>query len=197
MSSFFDIIASTIVFGVLALTVARVQTNINSTMYENQYNVVTQTNAVELARQIEWDFSKIGHHVTGQKILWADSAGIRFFADLENNSVINDVTYFAGDTSQVQGVKNPDEFPLFRRSGVKTVQQNWGLTYLRISYYDSLYQEIQTPITVLSQLRRIKAIDVAFRIESSEPVYSLYDTTWAAVTWEKTIVPRNLDNLNY
>jgi hypothetical protein len=38
---------------------------------------------------------------------------------------------------------------------------------------------------------------VAFRIESSEPVYSLYDTTWAAVTWEKTIVPRNLDNLNY
>jgi hypothetical protein len=197
MSSFFDIIASTIVFGVLALTVARVQTNINSTMYENQYNVVTQTNAVELARQIEWDFSKIGHHVAGQKILWADSAGIRFFADLENNSVINDVTYFAGDTSQVQGVKNPDEFPLFRRSGVKTVQQNWGLTYLRISYYDSLYQEIQTPITVLSQLRRIKAINVAFRIESSEPVYSLYDTTWAAVTWEKTIVPRNLDNLNY
>jgi hypothetical protein len=197
MSSFFDIIASTIVFGVLTLTVARVQTNMNSTMYENQFNVVTQTNAVELARQFEWDFLKIGHHVSGQKILWADSTGIRFLADLQNNSVVNDVTYYAGDTSQVVRIKNPKHFPLFRRSGVKTVQQNWGLTYLRITYYDGSYQKIQTPITTLSRLQKIKAIDVAFRIESSEPVYSLYDTTRAAVAWEKTIVPRNLDNLNY
>jgi len=197
MSSFFDIVASTIVFGVLVLTVARVQANINSTMYENQYNVVTQTNAVELARQIEWDFSKIGHHATGQKILWADSTGIRFYADLRNNSVVNDISYYAGDTSQVHGIKNPDHFPLFRRSGLTTVQQNWGLTYFRITYYDSAYQKIQTPITTLSRLQTIKAIDVSFRIESAEPVYSLYDTTWAAVTWEKMIVPRNLDNLNY
>jgi hypothetical protein len=197
MSSFFDVIASTIVFGILALTVARVQTNINSTMYENQYNLVTQTNAVELARQVEWDFSKIGHHVTGQKILWADSTGLRFYADLRNNSAINDVTYFCGDTSDVQGVKNPNSFPLFRRSGLSTVKQNWGLTYFRITYYDSAYQRIPTPITTLERLRKIKAIDVAFKIESSEPVYSVSDTTWAAVTWEKTIVPRNLDNLNY
>ena len=197
MSTFFDVIASTIVFGILALTVARVQNNINATMYENQFNFVTQTNAVELARQIEWDFSKIGHHVTGQKILWADSTGLRFYADLRNNSVINDITYLCGDTSALHGAKNPNSFPLYRRSGLQTVQQNWGLTYFRITYFDSAYQKIQTPITTLARIQAIKAIDVAFKIESSEPVYSASDTTWAAVTWEKTIVPRNLDNLNY
>jgi hypothetical protein len=197
MSSFLDIIMSTILFGILALTVARVQSNINSSMCQNQFSVVTQTNAVELARQIESDFAKIGHRVSGQKILWADSTGIRFLADLTNKSVVNDVRYLAGDTSHVKGTSNTGDFPLFRRVGSQTVQQNWGLTYFRITYYDSVYNRIPTPITTPGQIERIRAINVGFRIESPEPVYSYYDTTWAAVTWEKTIIPRNLNNLNY
>ncbi len=73
MSSIIDMITATVIFGVLALTVARVQSNINVSSYQNQYNVIVQTNAVELARQIEWDFTKIGHRVSGQKIVLADS----------------------------------------------------------------------------------------------------------------------------
>ena len=87
MSSIMDMITAAVIFGVLTLTVARVQSNINISAYQNQYNVIVQTNAVELARQIEWDFTKIGHRASGQKILMADSTQIRFVANLDNATV--------------------------------------------------------------------------------------------------------------
>ena len=196
-SSLIDTVTSTVIFGVLALTVGRVQTNINATMYENQNDVVTQTNAVEFARQIEWDFAKIGHHESGQKVLLADSTEIRFKADLNNKLVVNTVQYVIGDTSQCAMTKNRDDFPIFRTQDGKAVKQNWGLTYFKITYYDNAEKKLSTPITSAVDLAKIHSINVAFRLESAEPVVTMQGTTWAAVTWRKTIIPRNLGNLNY
>ncbi len=196
-SSIIDMISSTMIFGVLALTIARVQVNINVSMYENQHNVVTQTNAVELARQIEWDFTKAGYQVTGEKVLIADSTQIQFMADLADKQVVNTLLYVIGDTSQCSMTKNKNDFPLFRTQDGRTVKQNWGLTYFRLTYYDVTNRKIPTPITNTTELKRIHSINVSFRLESPEPVVSLRDTVWAAVTWEKTIVPRNLIGLTY
>jgi hypothetical protein len=77
------------------------------------------------------------------------------------------------------------------------VQQNWGLTSMKLSYYDAANAEIPAPITGASELAKIHAISVSFRLQSAEPVIWLQDTTWAEVTWEKTIVPRNLGDLAY
>lgn len=197
MSSFIDLITSVVVFGILAVTVARIQSNINVTMYQNQFNVVVQTNAVELARQVEWDFAKIGHHVTGQKILYAGASEIRYYADIDNDNTIHAIRYFTGDTSQCRSTLNANDFPLFRIQDGKSVQQNWGLTAMKFSYYDDANAEMPTPVTAVSDLARIHSITVSFRLQSSEPVVSLQDTSWAEVTWEKTIVPRNLGDLTY
>jgi hypothetical protein len=197
MSSFIDLITSAIVFGVLALTVARVQSNINATMYQNQFNVVVQTNAVELARQIEWDFAKIGHHATGPKILFADSTEIRYNADIDNNHIVHSIRYFVGDTSQCLNTANSNDFPLFRVQDGSAVSQNWGLTSFRITYYDDANVQIPTPITNSDLLATIHSVKVAFRLESPEPVVSSADTSWAGVAWEKNIVPRNLGDLTY
>jgi hypothetical protein len=197
MSSIIDMITSAVVFGILALTVARVQSNINATMYQNQFNVVVQTNAVELARQVEWDFAKIGHHVSGHKILLADSTEIRYSADIDNKNVVNAIRYFVGDTSQCPKTTNRNDFPLFRTQDGSTVTQNWGLTSFKITYYDDANVQIPTPITNATALASIHSVKVAFRLESAEPVVSLQDTSWAAVTWEKNIVPRNLGDLTY
>jgi hypothetical protein len=196
-STLVDMITSTVIFGVLALTVARVQANINVTMFENQHNVVTQTNSVELARQIEWDFAKIGHHVAGQKITVADSTEIRFLADLENKHVTNSVRYYVGDTSQCSMTLNKRDFPMYRVQDGRTVVQNWGLTGLRFTYYDNSDQRIPTPIIGATNLANVRSIKVAFQLESAEPVVNMQDSVWAMVTWEKTIIPRNLGSLNY
>jgi hypothetical protein len=198
MSSLIDLVTSAVIFGILTLTIARVQSNINATVYENQFSYVTQTNSVELARQIEWDFAKIGHHVmTGSKILSADSTEIQFRADLTNTGAINIVRYTVGDTSGSLQTMNKRDYPLFREQDGAMVQQNWGLTYFKIRYYDADNQQIPPPITGSSDLARIHSINVVFLLESPEPVVTMSDTTWSGVAWEKSIVPRNLGNLNY
>ena len=192
-----DMITATLIFGVLALTAARVQANINLTMYENQYNVVTQTNAVELARQIESDFTKIGYHMSGQKIFAADSTRIQFTADLMNAKATNTLIYSVGNPSQCAMTDNKNDFPLFRSQDAKIVTQNWGLTYFKLTYYDSTNRKIATPITGTANLARIHAICASFRLESPDPVIDGKDTVWSAVTWKKTIIPRNLGDLSY
>jgi hypothetical protein len=77
------------------------------------------------------------------------------------------------------------------------VKQNWGLTSFRITYFDNMEQKIPTPITVAVDLAKIHSIKIAFQLEGADPTISVTDTVWAMVTWEKTIIPRNLGSLNY
>ncbi len=186
-----------LMFAVLVVSVARVQLNLNSTVSQNTFSVTTQESCVALARQIEYDFLKIGLHVSGQKIFYADSTKIAFKGDLTYSGIPDSVVYSVGTTSQDSYSLNPNDFPLFRNLNGTTIQQNWGLTSLKISYFDSLSHLIPTPITTTANCNLIRGINVRLRVESPAPVYSYYDTTWSAVTWEKLLLPRNLWQLNY
>ncbi len=197
MSIMLDYIASMLMFAVLAVSVARIQLNLNSTVSQNTFSITTQENCVALARQIEYDFLKIGLHVSGQKIFYADSVKIAFKGDLLNRGIPDSVVYSAGTTSQNSTSENPRDFPLFRKLNGTTVKQNWGLTNLRITYFDSLSHLIPVPITTTATCNLIRGINVRLRVESPAPIYTYYDTTWSAVAWEKLLLPRNLWQLNY
>jgi len=192
-----DYIASVIVFGVLILTVGRVQTNLNSTMYQNTYTLTTQRNAVDLARQIESDFLKIGHRVRGAKISYADTSRITFRGDLMNDWDTVVVDYLAGAKTQSSQTANPNDFPLFRTVKGVSITQQWGLTRFYLQYLDSVNRLISTPITVSDSLRRIRSIDVQFTVESPSGVITTTDTLWAGVNWRKLIFPRNLNKIDY
>ncbi len=197
MGAILDYIASAIIFGVLVLSVGRIQTNVNATMYQNTFNVIVQQNAVDLARQIEFDFLKMGYHVFGQKVGAASSSGVTFRAAFQDNYDTVAVQYSVGTTSQMSQTANPYDFPLFRRERATTVQQNWGLTSFRIAYYDSVDAVLSTPIVGADSLNLIRAVNVRFVIQSPEPVIGPNgDSTWASVTWQKLMYPRNLGKLN-
>ncbi len=197
MSIMLDYIASMLMFAVIAFSVARVQLNLNSTVSQNTFSVTTQENCVALARQIEYDFLKIGLHVAGQKIFYADSTRIAFKGDLTNCGVPDSVVYSVGTTAQASNSLNPRDFPMFRTLNGTTVTQNWGLTSLKITYFDSLSHVISTPITTTANCNLIRGINVRLRVESPAPVYTFYDTSWSAVTWDKLLLARNLWQLNY
>jgi hypothetical protein len=196
MGAILDYITSVVIFGVLLLTVARVQTNLQSTLGQSTFNLTTQRSGVELARQIEYDFLKIGHRVNGLKIGVADSTRITFRSDLENNHNVLTVAYRAGTPSEATYSMNPDDFPLYRAINGVAVRQNFGLTSFRIWYFDSLYNQMTTPITVVDSLRKIKSIRVRFTVTSQDPITDGIDTVWSAITWEKHIIPRNLAKLD-
>ena len=197
MNIMLDYIASMLIFGILILTIARVQSNINTTLYLNTQSIITQGNATSLARQIEWDFLKIGHRVPGQKIIYADSTRLRFRSDLENRHIIDDVRYRILSTSELSATFNPRDFPLERETGSGTIKQNFGLVEFKLHYIDSLFRPIPMPITTESACAQIKGIYVSFRVEAPEPTVTAVDTQWAAISWQKLLFPRNLNSLYY
>jgi hypothetical protein len=197
MSNIMDIVVSTFIFGILALTIGRVQMNINTTKAQNQFSYVVQSNSVELAHIIEHDFAKIGFHVTGQKITFADSTSITFMSDLDNSSVVIPVRYSIGTPEELTSTSNPRDFPFRRTVNGSTTSINFGLTLFKLKYYNSANELIPTPITAAAQLNNIRGIRIFFDVQSMDIIPSDGDSTWQAVSWEKTILPRNLANLNY
>ena len=192
-----DYIASAMIFGVLVLAVARVQTNINATLFQNTFTVTTQQNAVELARQIEFDFLKIGHHVRGQRITYAGEQRLEYRADETNSMDTVVYRYVAGTILQNTETPNPQDFPLFRVQDGNVLQQNFGLVDFHISYFDSVNVQIGVPAILADTLAKIRGIIVRFTAASPEPVLTPDgDTTYSVVTWQKLMFPRNLNQLN-
>jgi hypothetical protein len=167
-------------------------------MYQNTFSVIVQQNAVELARQIEWDFLKMGYHVQGQRIFGAAERGIRYRAALNSGS--DDtvmVQYLAGTILQSAQTANPRDFPLYRTEDGTTIKQDWGLVDFVISYFDSADGALSVPRFSADSTDKIKAIDVRFTIASPEPVIGTYgDSSWSMVTWQKRMYPRNLNQVN-
>lgn len=196
MTTIFDHITSSVLAGILALTVARVQININSMIATNQHSVSTQSMAVELARQLEFDLSKIGYNVTGSKLLAADSTMLQFRADVDHDGSPSIIQYRLGQPWECGNTANPKDMPLYRSTGFSWVKQHQGLTQFRFAYYDSAFQRMPAPGTESASLAKVRAIKASFVLQSADPAYSFFDTTWAEVHWEKMILPRNLNNLN-
>lgn len=186
-----DMVGSAIIFGVLILTVARVQGNLNSTMYQNTFNINTQTTAVNVARQMEFDFAKAGYRVTGNKIFVADTDRVAFKGALSYGGTADSISYTIGDwdTNSV----NARDRSLVRYSRISgTLKQRIGLTNLSFMYFDTLNNIMTTPVSGSTNLNSIRGINVKLRLESLEPTDASDTTSYFAVNWEKLIYPRNL-----
>ena len=194
MATMLDMVGSIVIFGILAVTIARVQVNIQNAMYENSASLIAQSNATQLARQLEFDLTKIGYGVPSgqQKILNADTAEISFKADLQNNKTLHTVRYTTGTVSEATATINPTDFPLKRNDNSGEIVQQWGLVRFRFWYYDSIHTMITTPVTTASELARIYSINTLFVVEAREPGSITVDTTYYSITWEKLTYPRNL-----
>lgn len=198
MGGMLDIVGSAIIFGVLLLTVARVQENLNTTMYQNTYNLITQTTAINIARQMEYDFTKIGYRVTGQRISRADTTAIAFNGAMTYGGVVDSIAYTLGEDDATS--TNPRDYVLNRYSRLSgiTIPQRIGLSVFYLTYFDTTNAEITQPITTVAQLNAIRSINVRMRFESRDPLPQVgADTSvYFAVNWEKLIYARNLGGLN-
>jgi hypothetical protein len=193
MSIILDIIAAAVIGGIMLISIFSMMGNINQANFEKTLSTNVQGNILTLARIMESDFLKIGYHIKNDAIQSADSTGIAFKSDLQNNGSVATVQYLLG--SSVTTTKNPNDRIIIRQVGGQAINANVGLTYLQIAYFDTLGRQIQCPISTKARLDSIKAIRLKIRLESSEPVYSFVSNvaTYQSVYWEKTIYPKNLN----
>ncbi len=194
MSIILDIIAATIIGGIMLISIFSMMGNINQANFEKTLSTNVQGNIITLARIMESDILKIGYHTKTDAIQSADSTNIAFKSDLTNSGTVVSVQYSLGDT--VSSTRNANDRMLIRQAtGQQTINANVGMTYLRFAYFDTLGRELQYPLNTKARLDSIKAIRIKIRLESSEPVYSSLSNiaAYQNVYWEKTIYPKNLN----
>ncbi|MGH2567070.1 MAG: hypothetical protein ACRDGA_01940 [Bacteroidota bacterium] len=198
-STMLDFISSMIIFAVLMLTVGRVQVNLNSTLYYNTINYMTQNYALELSKIVEFDFHKMGYGVTGAtaKIDTADTNRITFKYHLQNSATERQITYRldAGDADS----ENPRDSVLYRiekigAASAVSVPYRMGVTAFRLRYYKSNFTELSTPVDATYR-DSIHSIQVHFRVESPEPIIMPDVTQYISIFWEKLIYPRNISSI--
>jgi hypothetical protein len=197
MSTIMDFIIASCIFGILALTVARTQVNLNSSLAENTFTVITQGNAVRLAQQIEFDFLKMGYKVRGPIITQADTSTFCFRIGYMDGASLDTplITYSVGTKAQANGTSNINDFPVFRQSNSSAaVRQDLGVTKFYLRYYDENNSKINTPISG-SNLAKIRSIFVQLTTESPSPIISSVDTVTPTINWQKLMYPRNLGKI--
>lgn len=89
-----DMIGSFIIGGLLLLAIMGLFLMMNSSSHSNTFSHIQQMTATEFGSVLEYDLNKVGYRVqSGNKIVSFDSTGISFFADLNNDGVMDSVTY--------------------------------------------------------------------------------------------------------
>ena len=154
-----------IIGGLLMLNILALNLNLSRSRYELTSGSVSQRAADELIAVVCDDFSKIGHHVTGEEpIKLFDSTRITFLADLGDDGSIDRVEYSLSDTTAPAQTSNPRDRFLYRV--VNSAPQQGialGVVTFRLFGYDDRGNETAAVDT-------IRTIEILLEVEATDPI---------------------------
>jgi hypothetical protein len=191
MNSLIGTLGATVISGYLILMMIHFNTNVSSANFEILNSNISQEDAIETGKVLEFDLYKIGFKVTGEKIQIADSLEIKYFADFNNDDVIDSIRYYVGNTSELNHTSNPDDRPLYRKVNANPANAIGAATDFNFAYLDSTGSQISyASLSNASVREKIKSLRILVGIEAAEPVNSVYH----GVDFFRIIRPKNLIN---
>jgi hypothetical protein len=189
MSDWLDVVGSIVIGGIVILILANVNLSISAAASENLFSGIVQRGLTSAVDLIEYDFYKIGYRSSGNKIEIADSNEIKFYSDIDNDGVSDELHYFLGDAESLTGTSNPNDFLLTREKNEETPAASIPVVDFRLTYFDSLGQKIDyNLLSSQSERDKIKTLRIKMKCESADMI----DDHYEAVEWEKTIKPKNI-----
>ena len=193
MGDMLDIISSTLIAGMLLLSVLKMNSTLSSTDSDTNVEVITQENATTIANTVAYDFYKIGYKAS-PGIIFADTSAITFLAQMDNDGIVDTIRYWLSNTVSTPLV-NPNWRTLYRIKNSEPIRgASLGVTSFNLAYYDSAGTSISIPAGGTSSqsiLSKIKSIQVTILFQSATLVGSSYAKTY----WEVFITPKNLQTL--
>ncbi len=119
MSEWLDVAGSFVIGEIVILIFANLNLSISAAASDNLFSGTVQRGLTSAVDLIEYDFYKIGYRNSGNKIEIADSNEIRFYSDIDNDGVSDELHYFLGDAESFTETSNPNDFLLTREKNEK------------------------------------------------------------------------------
>ena len=194
MSVMLDLIGSVVIATFVILMGLRLNQSISGSSDASKADLNVQESLVDIVRNIEYDFRKIGYNVPDPQaaIVIADSNRIRFLADMNRDGSIDTVTWWV--TSAIGGFPNPNIRKVYRQvNNQPAVGAALGVTQFSLKY---LNQDGGTA----AFLSQIWIIEMTLKVESPYKVQdqiitdqSYQDMGYAAAFWRQTrLASRNI-----
>ena len=185
MAVWLDVIGSFIFGTLLLLNVLRMNADVSAHAALKTLAFTTHNSAAAIAEIVEDDLRKAGMGVGGTAFLLADSAQVRFLADLGMDGIVDTVYYYAGNTTEASATVNPGDRFLYRDlSGQAAQVVGGGVTDFSLSYFGAAGDSLALPVT----LANVRQIRLDFTVESASP----QDTTYAETFMQLRLFPKNL-----
>lgn len=189
MQQIIEILGANVIGGLIMLIGLNLNIQINSAVrniFENTYQIRSAVTSFEV---IDYDVSKAGNNVTGEKIVQADSNALKFKADINNTGVVSTVYYYTSSDSVMNQTKNPHDKQLLRKIDNNDANVVGVVTRLNFVYYDSIGNKIlYSSLSSSASRAKIRNIRIYVRSESADPVDGIY----IPVEWRSKFRPTNL-----
>ncbi len=174
MGTMIDLVASIIIGGMMVGIMLKLNGNATQNVYINSGEVVCQQNLVVQAQILETDFRRIGYcsdytniQDVSKSILLADTASIRFVADIDQNGKMDTIYYYLGPASALSATANPRDKILYRVvNNITPTGSDAGITRFYLVYYDFNGDTIHCPVTA-TNLPLITDIELNMNIENT------------------------------
>jgi len=199
-SSLIDILGSTLIGGILLITLFRLNESGIENTYNNSGELTSQQNITTIVQILENDFRKIGYCKNWTKIpkpnesiILADSNKIKFLTDIlpdgNPDGNVDTLYYYMGSTNELLSTPNPRDRYLYRViNGQTPIQVNLGVTQFSLMYLGALGDTLTFPITTPGAISSLQ-IDVS--VEN----ISAYDNIYSTVFWRQIrLSAQNLRN---
>jgi hypothetical protein len=191
-----DILGATVVGGLLLLILLKMHGAVagNSIIFGSDRSL--QRSLAETALVIENDFRKMGYcedpyKLTEgmQRILFADSASISFYTDVNRDGNLDVMSYYLGDTTELASTPNPRDRILYRQINALTpFMVSTNVTALKLEYFDVFGNLLPSPVTTPDEIAQLR---ISFKVEDAEA----YDTLYSQAYWQQVrLTSKNLRN---
>ncbi|SMO85252.1 hypothetical protein [Fodinibius sediminis] len=178
-----SLISSFAIGSVLMLSLVKVNLSLVESSMDSMNDQIAKVNIDNISTVLSSDIRKIGYRKSGSSLLEATPQKLTFLGDLEDDGVVDQVTWEWDQTQAVTETRNPADYVLTRTVNGHSTDIKLGVIKFGFQYYD----DHNVPTTVLDDIRRVKAVLVS---ESAEPVGDDY----MKAAWEKTFVPLSIAN---
>lgn len=196
-SSLLDILGSTIIGALLFMILLRLNDAATNNSYAFAGEAQVQMNLVSVVQLLEYDLKKIGYCKDTRKIadptkaiIAADSTSITFMTDIAPaDGKVDTLRYYLGSAASLRETPNPHDKMLYRVvNGATPRGSNLGITTFKITYFNTLGNEISFPITQPSEIYTMQ-IDV--KVENT----AAYDQQYSSAFWRQIrLAARNIKN---